>query len=378
MNCENVQEHLIDFILDEIDPSDGELVKKHIVTCAYCSKRLGEYKEIRRMVSEETQPQLSSHVLSSLAKRARQEITKGNSPFWRRWFYWPILVPIVSSALAVFVWVYYGQKDIEHSFDESIYSKESVAKKLPITKEPLPPLIKDKASDKIATEKLPSILPSELKKSSNVPVVQEKASGKLRSSSGRVLTSSPSQVNPQALAEKEKIQEESGTAMDLAPPEKLVTKIEKNEPNKISKEEASQVFEIKSINEPATKQSNKAGEEFLKQETIAKTQVFSYREIAYNEQLNLALKQQKEGNCDASIKTNEKLLKTFPSPSDLVKGKVYLSLAECYEEKGELENAIRSYDNLQKISPAQAAFAKDKIEDLKQKLTFFKQGKGNL
>jgi hypothetical protein len=363
MNCEKFEGLLIDFMVDEIDPSDRDLVNKHLITCAYCSKRLEEYLKIRRVFNQETLTQPSTHVLATLTRRARQEITRDIPPFWKRWFYSPILVPVLSSALAVLVWVYHGQKDTEFSQVKANYSREATAKKAPMTEE-LPTLIWDKASGKIGPNK-PGVSSEQSEKRSDLQGVREKTLGDLESNPGRVLSSDSSSVNPQAFGKKERIQEESEMNIGPASPEELVARMETKEADKISQEEASRRFEAKSINEPAPKQPNKTGEESFKQEATAQVQPFSYREIGYDEQLNLALNQQKEGNCEASIKTNEELLKAIPSPSDLVKGKAYISLAECYEKKGDLVNAIINYENLKNVSPRQATFAKGRIERLR-------------
>jgi tetratricopeptide (TPR) repeat protein len=79
------------------------------------------------------------------------------------------------------------------------------------------------------------------------------------------------------------------------------------------------------------------------------------------------LKQQNEGDCEQAIKTNEELLKTSPSPPGPVQAKAYLSLAECYELEGNWVEAISNYNNLQRVSPEQSTFAKNKIAGILQK-----------
>ena len=54
----------------------------------------------------------------------------------------------------------------------------------------------------------------------------------------------------------------------------------------------------------------------------------------YSGDLQLAQRQQAEGNCEASIKTNEALLDTSPPPPADVQAGSYKSLAECYEKTG--------------------------------------------
>ncbi|MGH7908768.1 MAG: anti-sigma factor family protein, partial [Thermodesulfobacteriota bacterium] len=85
MNCERFEELLIDFMDNEIEPSDREMVKKHLADCSYCSKKLEEYLEIKRIFNEQSPPQPSTHILATLSKRARQEVAKEKTSFWKRW-----------------------------------------------------------------------------------------------------------------------------------------------------------------------------------------------------------------------------------------------------------------------------------------------------
>ncbi len=388
MNCERFEELLIDFMDNEIEPSDRGMVKKHLANCSYCSKKLEEYLEIRRIFNEQSPPQPSTHVLAKLSKRARQEVAKEKTPFWKRWFYSPVLVPVLSSALALSVWVYYGQKNINYSPGETIYSRDAMAKKVPMAQQPDIPLSGNKVLEEIKSEKH-TILSKPLERGSDVPGIGEKILEGLESKPGSVLSSKPSSASSQTSGKKERIQEESGSSLVAgAPTEELVAEKEVKKADETSEDLASANLETKSMNEPAPIPPAKTEEESLKREVLAEGQLeepaeqeiredikkskeaelLAYRENVYNEQLNLALKQQNEGNCEASLKTNEELLKIFPPPPDSVKEKAYLSLAECYEQKGDLENAISNYNNLQQVVPSQATFAKDKIEALRQKI----------
>src|SRR3990170_9121451 len=153
MNCERFEELLIDLMDNEIEPSDREMVKKHLMTCSYCSKKLDEYQEIRRRFNKESLPQPSPQVLATLSKRAKQEIAKDKSPFWKKWFYTPILVPVLSSALALSVWIYYGQKNIDYSPGETIYSRDTIARKVPVAEQQNIPASGNKVSEEIKSEK---------------------------------------------------------------------------------------------------------------------------------------------------------------------------------------------------------------------------------
>jgi len=384
MNCERFEELLIDFMDNEIEPSEREMVKKHLMTCSHCSEKLEEFQEIRRRFNKESLPQPSPQVLATISKRARQEVAKDKSPFWKRWFYSPILVPVLSSALALSVWIYYGQKNIDYSPGETIYSRDAMAKKVPVAQQPDVPLSGNKVLEEIESEKH-AILSNPLERGSNVPGSGENILEGRESKPGSVLSSEPYSISSQTSGKGETIQEESSSPLGAAPVQEQVAEKDLKETGKTSGDVASANLETKSMNEPAPIPPAKTEEgslgeveKLVEQETredkerSKEAKLYAYRESAYNEQLNLALKQQNEGNCEASIKTNEELLKISPPPSDSVKEKAYLSLAGCYEQKGDLENAISNYNNLQQAAPSQTAFAKDRIEALRQKITFLK------
>ncbi len=392
MSCERFKGLLVDFMMDEIDPYEKDLVNKHLIACPDCSKRLEEYLKIQRVFNEETMPQASPHVLAMLSKRARQEIAKDNPPFWKRWFYSPIFVPVLSSALAISLWIYYGEKGINYPPDEAIYSRDTAAKRVPSAQEQNPPVGENSVLDKIESEN-PIVLPKQLEGGSRLKGNGGKILGDIKSKPGSVSSGKPSSVSSKASGKKGGVREESvGYLATVAPLEELVNEKDTEKADKATEDLASVNLKAESLNAPAPIPLTKTEGESLESGVLAEGQLgksrveenrgdmkevngaelFSYQEIAYDELLNLALKQQKDGNCEASIKTNERLLKTSPPPSDLIKGKAYLSLAECYEKKGDLENAILNYQNLEEVSRKQANLVKDKIEALREKMSYLK------
>jgi tetratricopeptide (TPR) repeat protein len=366
MNCENFDELLIDFIEGEIEPSDIELVKKHLAACQNCSKKIDEFKEIRKVINGDTHPEPSPEILARLSRIAREELEKDNVPFWRKWFYSPILVPVLSTGLALFIWISNGQKDVEYGPDDAVYSTKVMAKKMPMAQEP------------------------------NFPGVREEAVSNLESNQGPLLSEEPVSAPPLASGKKSRI-EEGTTARsgEPAPAKEMIARRDVKEDDEYSRQrdEFSDKLEAKPIEEPASEPKIEAEEEAFEVGSLAKgrsgeteVQGFqdvkqrsniptsnTYTETTYKDKLDLGLKQQKEGNCEASIKTNEELLNLTPPPTDPLKGKAYLSLGECYEQMGEWEKAVSNYKNLQKISPEQTAFAVEKIEYIRRQTRLLKQ-----
>jgi predicted anti-sigma-YlaC factor YlaD len=359
MDCKKFEELLIDFIENELDSSEMQAVKKHLSFCSYCSREVEEYKEIRRMLDEDNLSKPSSEALAKLSKIARDRIERDKTPFWKRWFYSPILVPVLSSALALFLWVSYGQNNLDLFFtDKNMYSDEVMAKKRPSALEP------------------------------TLPVAGERSLEDIELGQARILSKKPSTAMPKDSEVKSGIE---ASAPALTPSEELPAKElkETDETADYKAEASTGSVDSSPMNEFASEPRTQ--KEFAKREALTELQsdeivegsheerqrikegeLYSNLGAFYQNKLDLALKQQRERNCEASIKTNEELLKTSPPPPNSVVEKAYLSLAECYEKRGDWERAILSYQNLQEAASEQARFAEDKIEGLKQKANLFK------
>jgi len=85
-------------------------------------------------------------------------------------------------------------------------------------------------------------------------------------------------------------------------------------------------------------------------------------------QLNVALNQQKAGDCESAIITNENNIKNIPTAPDEIKEQTYLSLAQCYEQQNKYAKAIENYNYLQQVAPTQKIFATKKIQELNFKV----------
>jgi len=132
MKCERVEELLIDYLQGEIEPAENRLVENHLQKCHSCSAKLSEFKEIRGAFQSEILPQPSQEVLETLTIKAKQDLSKEKISFWKKWFYSPVLIPTLTTALALMIWIDYKDSN-QPQFDDNaeIYSREVMAEKIP-------------------------------------------------------------------------------------------------------------------------------------------------------------------------------------------------------------------------------------------------------
>jgi len=132
MKCERVEELLIDYLEGEIEPAENRLVENHLQKCHSCSARFSEFKEIRGVFQSEILPQPSQKVLETLTIKAKQDLNKEKISFWKKWFYSPVLIPTLTTALALMIWIDYKDSN-QPQFDDNaeIYSREVMAEKIP-------------------------------------------------------------------------------------------------------------------------------------------------------------------------------------------------------------------------------------------------------
>jgi len=105
MKCERVEELLIDYLEGEIEPAENRLVENHLQKCHSCSAKFSEFKEIRGAFQSEILPQPSQKVLETLTIKAKQDLSKEKISFWKKWFYSPVLIPTLTTALALMIWI---------------------------------------------------------------------------------------------------------------------------------------------------------------------------------------------------------------------------------------------------------------------------------
>lgn len=308
MNCEECSGLLIDYLEDTLGSEEAGVVKEHLSGCPECALELEHYREIRTVARGEALPEASPQVLSSLSEAARKSSSREKTPFWKKWSYSPILVPTISAVIALSVWFYYGQDGID--------GIDSVTREVAAVKMRAPETRQEAFSDAEEEQKTLALETGELKEQEKPPA--------------------ESRISPAPPADPE-------TSRDV-PSKGMLQKKD------ITEEDLVTYRESRTSSNVGTESHLKATQPILKD---------------YAGELELARRQQARGDCEASIKTNEALLKSSPPPPRDLQAGSYKSLAECYEKIGELNKAVASYKSLGRVDPAQASFANEKVEEIK-------------
>lgn len=322
MNCERCSELLVEYMDGGLGPEERAAVAAHLSGCEECRRELEEYAEIRRVVAEESPlPEPSQEVMARLSEAARDKVSREKRPFFKRWPYSPILIPALSTAIALMVWFYYGNagRDIMDTA-----SRDVMARKM---KEP--------------GSRMETVGQAAPEPEREYPVEAESSPALGDTGeSGEGMLAAPAPPPPQAEMRTLPDDEDGTTAG--------TEEVSRNKESSLFDEAAR-----KSVPGLTSSQAESATEEAAKGD--------------YSGLLRLALRQQTEGDCDASIKTNEILLRSDPEPPGEVQAQSFRSLAECYEKQGKLDLAVMNYTQLQQVSPEESSFAESRISAIKQR-----------
>ena len=462
MKCERVEELLIDYLEGEIEPAENRLVENHLQKCHSCSAKFSEFKEIRSAFQSEILPQPSQEVLETLTIKAKQDLSKEKISFWKKWFYSPVLIPTLTTALALMIWIDYKDSN-QPQFDDNaeIYSREVMAEKIPSGKFADKDLALE-GSGRTQIEDDSSAFKQNLKSlfrnravgerrrdvaSAPSPSTEDLPQAQIRSGYDKLVVGSGDTPSPsnfgayneiesyrdsknfesesrkpgvasrgrEAAAEadyynkpvsKGKSQIVAADALDKVKQGNVKPEIHAEDTKKdndrfrfslgsskvIAKKmprssgdleedqtglyEESDGKELPSETELIISEKVRSAE---KKEKIAKnkledarfTKIDSPKDITdknYLRQLNVALNQQKAGDCESAIITNENNIKNIPTAPDEIKEQTYLSLAQCYEQQNKYAKAIENYNYLQQVAPSQTIFATKKIQELNFKV----------
>ena len=465
MKCEKVEELLIDYLQGEMEPSENKLVEAHLQSCQNCSAKFSEFKEIRGAFQSEILPEPSRKVLETLTIKAKQDLNKEKISFWKKWFYSPVLIPTLTTALALMIWIDYKDGN-QPQFDDNaeIYSREVMAEKIPSgkfadkdlalegsgrtqikedssgLKQNLKSLITNRAvgerrsdvasAPSPSTEDLPQAqirsgydeLSATVGGSSDTPspsnfgavnkIESYRDSKNFESESSRPGVASRGReiaaeadyynkpvskgksqivaadaldkakqgnVKPEIHAEYNK-KDNDGFRFSLGSSKVIAKKMPRSssdlQEDRIDNKEQKEIEGLNYAIETKISEQVRSAEktekiEKEKVEDARFTKIDSPKDITdknYLRQLNVALNQQKAGDCESAIITNENNIKNISTAPDEIKEQTYLSLAQCYEQQNKYAKAIENYNYLQQVAPSQTIFATKKIQELNFKV----------
>ncbi len=329
MNCEKCSELLLEYMDGELSPGETALVRSHVGACPECLREYEDYAEIRRMASEHAQaPELSPETVSALSRAAKESVSKGRKPFWKRFAFSPFLIPALSSAIALSVWFYYGNTGTHLPSGGSSSTTVMAKKSGPVSG----------GSD---AENMRAAAPAPKRE--------------------RALTQD-SELRAQSYGEAGAMTERKAAAP--APPPAPMAESDETSPAESARMSTPEEMRIMKAPSGAGRGEIPVLEDSAESETAALYSADALGE--YDEPLQTALRQQKAGDCASSIRTLEGLLASRPEPPHNVQTVSYRSLAECYEEKGDIDKAVNSYKQLGRLSPADAPYADARISELKK------------
>lgn len=138
MDCKNSQTFIVDYFLDDLDEISKENLLDHLKSCNECRSSYVKYKEllnISRIKDSEDIPRYE--IIDRLQQIARMNSNKDESR-WKRLFQLPVLVPVVSAAMAIMIFfnldsntnvntlsINEPQEQIEEFYEESVVMADS-------------------------------------------------------------------------------------------------------------------------------------------------------------------------------------------------------------------------------------------------------------
>lgn len=331
MKCQECSELLIDYLHGELSPELNETVGSHMSNCSKCSIEFEEYAQIQKAAQVQTEPKVSSEVIENLSKAASDKIRKVRTPFWKKWSYSPILVPTLTTAIALSVWFYYGEDAVNLG---------------PVEKEQV---VLEMKTNTVSESDTGSSLTDEQIETDN--------------------TLGKAQVNaPSSSKSTNKALKQSQTHTPEQLPDPAV------EPNNYSRgkfnQEAEELTELDSYQPQERAQQSQVKVKALPQEPNnsddqEKVEIGLVKENLQREQFEASPRNIADRDCEESIRINEAIINSANAIPKRVQKRSYITLAQCYEQKGNYDKAIANYIKLEQIAPEESSFANSRIQEIK-------------
>lgn len=282
----------------ELSSEDKAAVKEHLDSCSKCLSEFEEYSQIQMAAQGEVLPEVSPEVLAKISEAANEDLKNKRRPFWKKWSYSPILVPALTTAIALSVWFYYGYDGVNIS-----------------------PEVASKKREMAYQTQAESVEPESR-------------------SMGAIVDDNPVMDHAVVLEQQIDSPEEGPVSQPAEKP---------------------QSFAYEELPASPADSEISSSSQFAEESDSANLR-------SQKEPLSMAAQKQKEDRCDVSIRANEAIVNSTTPPSKSAQKKSYKLLAECYEQKGDFDNAISNYIKLEQVAPEESAFANSRIEEIRNRV----------
>ncbi|MEM7007874.1 MAG: zf-HC2 domain-containing protein [Thermodesulfobacteriota bacterium] len=328
MECKECSELLLEYLSGELSQEQKDSIKDHLSSCSdECLKEFEELTLIKMAANNQALPEVSSQTLQNISKEASVKTNLGQKTFWNKWGFRPILVPALTTAIALSVWFYYG------------YDAANIGPEISTIKTPVQANEPAGGQTTFSDENVQmegAVLRQEEQLYAEDNILEHSIESDARNL--QPIPPPPPAV-PAPMESKE---------LELNPELEQVKKkqLPKNEKSQVMAKNKSEV----------SPQSNVQSD-------------LSNQDLELREKGEAIIASQKnKTNCDLSIRTNEAFLNSNMPQSKSSQQKSYKELAECYEEQGEFDKAITNYMNLQQVAPEESYFANTRIQAIQDKI----------
>lgn len=396
MDCLEFEELLVDYVEDIMDSEIKNAVELHLNKCPACSSKMIEFRNIRNVFKSNVLPDVSARLIDNLKAEANRQ-TRKKASLWKKWFYSPVLIPTLSVAIALMVW-------IDYSHNQKYYpvnpvpspGAESAGRTVPkLSHDTSKTGIENGNDDSKIKDRMANYTANRNSNTGEVNGVKSSEPGIFKNKSKMVKEGNmPSEelelsarTNPDIKlydrqnlqSDQYKIDKQFNTEIDKEATSRQaiagepIHQSDENE-NLTIESEATRDKGVTDVNNrirkftsPESKSVENRGDNIIDtdESRLKKPeppQVVTDRR--YLDELNNAQVEQKAGNFDKAIKINESVLNSVPEPSDTIKSQIYLSLAQCYEKQEKYPKAIEYYNMLGILEPSQSELVRGKIEEL--------------
>jgi len=335
MKCEDCRELLIDYLDNELSSELGDKVRDHISSCSKCSKEFEEYTEIQMVAQTQQLPEVSSEVLTKLSKAASDDIKKARTPFWKKWSYSPILVPTLTTAIALSVWFYYGNDAVNFV---TLEQEKAALKTQADAVLPQSEYGDSFAKENVETENTVVV---ERENGPTPPEVESESQEKPETFASKQLQASP--IEPKISSGSEFEEETNGLSeVDLYESQDRELQVQRK---------------VKAFPEQPMSLDNQKQEEL----GFAKSNMQRGQHETASQKII-------DDECEVSIRTNETIVNSSDQISKDVQKRSFKTLAQCYEQKGDYNKAISNYINLEEVAPEESSFANTRIREIRNRM----------